>query len=69
MTPGGGAYRKLAGEGDVGPRPGSVAALIIAYKASAEWQAMSARSRGERVRHLKRIEGVWGDLAVSGIEP
>jgi len=42
---------------------------VMAYKASAEWQALSDRSRTERVRHLKRIESVWGDLAIAGIEP
>ena len=46
-----------------------MSALILSYKASAEWQAMSERSQGERVRHLKRIETVWGDLMVAGIEP
>ena len=63
------AYRRCAGEGDTGPRPGSVSALVLSYKASAEWQAMSERSQGERIRHLKRIETVWGDLMVAGIEP
>jgi len=63
------AYRKHAGGGDDAPKPGSILALVLAYKASAEWKALSDRSRGERVRHLKRIEGVWGDLSVKGIEP
>jgi hypothetical protein len=63
------AYRKLATSGDETPRAGTVSALILAYKASAEWRVMSERSKGERIRHLKRIEDVWGDLNVAGIEP
>jgi hypothetical protein len=63
------AYRELAIGGDAAPRAGSVTALIMAYKASTEWGALSERSKGERIRHLKRIEATWGDLLVAGIEP
>jgi integrase len=63
------AYRKLATNKDESPEPGTVATLIAAYKASTEWEALSKRTSGERVRHLKRIEGLWGDLKVAGIEP
>lgn len=63
------AYRKCAGEGDEAPAAGTISALILAYKASAEWRALSERSQGERLRHIRLIEEVWGDLAVAGIEP
>ncbi len=62
------AYRELSGEAQEGPRRGTFAALVLAYKASPEWNELSVKSRSERTRNLKVIEGAWGDLAVSGLE-
>ena len=51
-----------------GPKRGTFAALIVAYKASPEWNDLSLKSRSERTRNLNVIEAAWGDLAVSGLE-
>lgn len=61
-------YRKHVGGGESGPRAGTFAALITAYKQSPEWQQLAPRSREERVRYLARIEKMWGGLAVAGLE-
>jgi len=62
------AYRELSGEAKDGPKRGTFAALILAYKASPEWNDLSPKSRSERTRNLKVIEEAWGDLMVSGLE-
>jgi len=43
-------------------------ALIADYKASPEWAQMSESTRTDWARYLARIEELWGDLEVAGIE-
>ena len=62
------AYRELSGEAISGPKRGTFAAVISAYKESPEWRELAERTRSERERHLGKIEAAWADLAVSGLE-
>jgi integrase len=62
------AYRELSGDVEQGPKRGTFGALILAYKASPEWNDLSLKSRSERTRNLSVIEEAWGNLAVSGLE-
>ena len=61
------AYRELCGEEQQGPKRGTFGAMILAYKASPEWNDLSPKSKSERTRNLGVIEGAWGDLQVSGL--
>ena len=45
------AYRELSGEVEQGPKRGTFSALIVAYKASPEWNDLSPKSQSERVRN------------------
>ena len=63
------AYRLAAGEPATTVRAGTFNALIPAYKASPEWRQLSPRTQKEWTRHLNFVEGKWGDLLVSGVEP
>ena len=62
------AYRELSGEVVSGPKRGTFGAVILAYKASPEWNDLALKSRSERTRNLSVIEEAWGKLAVSGLE-
>ncbi len=62
------AYRELSGEIEQGPKRGSFAALILAYKESPEWRELSDNTWSQRERHLGKIEAAWGELAVAGLE-
>lgn len=67
------AYRKAAGHeldhsDDGQPKPGSVAALVSAFEASAEFAALKASTQAEWRRNLKRVEAAWGPLPVAAIE-
>lgn len=67
------AYRKAAGLEveapiEVGPKPGSVSALVAAFEASAEFAALKASTQSEWRRNLKRVEAAWGPLPVAAIE-
>lgn len=62
-------YRLLVGSDEEGPKPGSFSALVREYKKSPEWRELGERTRQERVRHLDRIEAMWGGLPVKGLEP
>lgn len=63
------AYRILVNGTENGPRAGTFAALILAYRASPEWVTLGKRTKVEWSRHLARIEAAWGKLAVRGLEP
>ncbi|MBJ7532796.1 tyrosine-type recombinase/integrase [Rhodomicrobium vannielii ATCC 17100] len=63
------AYRELCGEEQRGPKTGTFAALIGAYKASPEWKELSAKTRENYVRYLSEIEATWGELRAAGVDP
>lgn len=63
------AYRALAGEPAAAERPGTFAALIAAYKASANWTSLSDSTKREWSRHLRYIDSRWGDLLVALLGP
>ncbi len=62
------SYRLHAGEPQRGPRYGSFAALIEAYKESPEWRELSARTQVLWKPLLGKIEQSWATLAVRGLE-
>jgi len=64
------AYRALTGE-SVKPaieRAGTFTALVKAYKASPEWMELSAKTKALWEPLLGKVNGVWGKLAVRGLE-
>lgn len=50
-----------------GPTAGTFAHLIRAYRASPEFGSLAEGSRRDYNIYLNRIEGWWGELAVSGV--
>lgn len=51
-------------------RPGTIAAAISGYMLSPDWHnSLKPRVRKEYARHLRHVSAIWGDLAISGIEP
>lgn len=63
------AYREAAELPRPVARTDTFSALIKAYKASPEWAGMAESTQTEWSRYLTRVEAVWGDLQVRGIEP
>ncbi|MBS0243671.1 MAG: tyrosine-type recombinase/integrase [Proteobacteria bacterium] len=64
------AYRNAAGvvEDERHGKPGTFAVLIVDFKQSPEWKALSDGTRREWEPLLERVKDAWGDLAVKGIE-
>ncbi len=62
-------YRRLAGADDQAVAGNTFAALVEAYQASPEWNELSANTREEWGRQLKRILAAWRELQVEGVEP
>lgn len=61
-------YKQLAGIKEQ-LKPGSVAGLIDAYKASPEWAQNADSTRSDWSRYLEYVKQAWGDLPVKGITP
>jgi hypothetical protein len=49
------------------PRVGTFLALLSAYRASPEYLAKGDRTRVLNERHMRLIEGAWGELQVRGL--
>jgi integrase len=53
----------------VAPPTGKLLALLIRFQESAEFQSgISPRTRSDYVKHIKRIEQVFGDFPIKGLE-
>jgi hypothetical protein len=63
------AYRQVCGESEQGPKRGTFAALVLAYKASPEWRELGLRTQKTYSRYLSEIDEKWGGLRVAGVEP
>jgi integrase len=63
------AYRAASGETEKGPRTGSFAALIAAFKESPEWRELSEATRRSYEHNLGEVAKAWGKLLVAGVEP
>ncbi len=63
------AYREAALLPKPAERTDTMKALIKAYKASPDWEALAENTRTEWTRYLQRIEDVWGVIQVKAILP
>lgn len=65
----GAADVKAAGAADQrAVKPRSIAALILAYKASADWAQLKPDSQKDYLKGLKPLEDDWGNYSVAGME-
>ncbi|MCC2981266.1 tyrosine-type recombinase/integrase [Sphingomonas sp. IC4-52] len=64
-------YKRLSEDGAKrqGPAPGSIAALVAAYKANPEFQALELSTRTNQMRYLEMISTEIGERGVKGIRP
>ena len=63
------AYRRAMDQPEPQKSKDGFETLIAAFKASPEWKQLSANTKSDWTRYLKRIETVWGPLQVKGVEP
>jgi len=61
-------FERPPAEGPQPAKPGSVAALLVAYKGSPEFKQLKARSRDDYRRYLDRISQDLGQLPVNRME-
>ncbi|MDF2603033.1 MAG: hypothetical protein K0R56_395 [Sphingomonas sp.] len=64
-------YKRLSEEGTkrVGHAPGTIGALVAAYKANPEFKALELSTRTNQMRYLDMIDAEIGDRGVKGIRP
>ncbi|WP_375292261.1 tyrosine-type recombinase/integrase [Sphingomonas melonis] len=64
-------YRRLSEEGPKkeGPAPGSMAALVAAYRANPEFIALELSTRTNQMRYLDMIVAEIGERGVKGLRP
>ncbi|WP_231023435.1 tyrosine-type recombinase/integrase [Sphingomonas sp. IC-11] len=64
-------YKRLSEDGAKreGPAPGSIAALVAAYKANPEFHSLELSTRTNQMRYLDMISKEIGERGVKGIRP
>lgn len=64
-------YNRLqqTGPAKAGPTPGSIAALVEAYRANPEFLALEVSTRSNQLRYLDMIATEIGERSVKGIRP
>lgn len=66
------AYERLCAEAEpkAAPKPGSIAALVLAYRKSPDFLTeIGDNTRGNRIRYLDYLVEHYGDKTVAGVRP